>query len=94
MHPTVEFRKKIAKLCSSIETENKVCREGRYVMLKAYLMQMIMLIVREQCKATTPSGSYAFESVNKNYVVERIISYFQDHYSEKISWIRLQRICI
>lgn len=85
MRPTLEFRKKIARIFNAIETENKVYKEGRYVMLKAYLMQMILLIVREQCRATSPSGGYAFESVNKNYVVDRIISYFQDHYSEKIS---------
>lgn len=85
MRPTAEARRKIAKICASMETENKVYREGRYVMLKAYLMQLILLIVREQCSATLPSGSYAFESVNKNYVVDRIIGYFQDHYSEKIS---------
>ena len=31
-----------------------------------------------------PTG-YAFESVNKKYVVEQIVNYFEDHYSEKIS---------
>lgn len=85
MHPTVELRRKIARICTSMETENKVFREGRYVMLKAYLMQMILLIFREQCKPASSSEGYAFESVNKNRVVDKIISYFQDHYSEKIS---------
>ena len=32
-----------------------------------------------------PSKGYAFESVSKKYVVERIVSYFEDHYNEKIS---------
>ena len=31
------------------------------------------------------SGGYAFESVNKKYVVEQMVNYFEDHYSEKIS---------
>ena len=30
-------------------------------------------------------SGYAFESVNKKYVVEQIVSYFEDHYAEKIS---------
>lgn len=85
MHPTVELRRKIARICSAMETENKVSREGRYVMLKAFLIQLILLIFREQCKPSSSSEGYAFESVNKNHVVDKIISYFQDHYSEKIS---------
>jgi AraC-like DNA-binding protein len=28
---------------------------------------------------------YAFESANKKYVVEQIVGFFEDHYSEKIS---------
>ncbi len=28
---------------------------------------------------------YEFESVGKKYVVEQIVSYFEDHYAEKIS---------
>lgn len=85
MHTTGEFRQKIARLCAIMETENMVCREGRYFMLKAYAMQMILLIIREQCDAISSVGGYAFESVNKKYVVDRIINYFEDHYSEKIS---------
>lgn len=85
IHTTGEFRQKISRLCASMEMENTVCKEGRYFMMKAYLMQMILLVIREQCEAISPAGSYAFESVNKKYVVERIITYFEDHYNEKIS---------
>lgn len=85
IHTTGEFRQKISRLCASMEAESKVYKEGRYFMLKSYLMQIILLVIREQCEAISPVGSYSFESVNKKYVVERIINYFEDHFSEKIS---------
>lgn len=85
LHTTGELRQKLFKICSSMEAENAVCREGRYFMLKAYLMQMLLLVVREQCEPMENNSGYAFESVNKKYVVEQIVNYFEDHYSEKIS---------
>lgn len=85
IHTTGEFRQKISRICSSMELENVVCREGRYFMMKSYLMQMILLVIREQCEEISQTGSYAFESANKQYVVERIVNYFEEHYNEKIS---------
>lgn len=85
MHTTGGFRQKIARLCAAMEAESEVCREGRYLMLKTYLMQMILLIIREQCETISTAGSYAFKTVNKNYVVDKIVTYFEEHYSEKIS---------
>lgn len=85
IHTTGELRQKLSRICSAMETENAVCREGRYFMLKAYLMQMILLVIREQCGTAAPPGSCAFESVNKKYVVEQMLNYMEDHYNEKIS---------
>ena len=61
----------------------------RYFMMKAYLMQMVVMILRHQLKGEETSSGYAFESVNKKYIVERIVSYFGDHYAEKISLDRI-----
>lgn len=85
IHTSGELRQKLFKICSSMEAEKSVCRPGRYFMLKAYLMQLILLVVREQSESTPITGSYAFESANKKYVVEQILNYFEDHYNEKIS---------
>lgn len=84
-HTTGELRRKLFKLCSAMQEENAVCRQGRYYMLKAYLVEMILLVLREQCEPVERTKGRAFESVNKKYVVEQIVSYFEDHYSEKIS---------
>lgn len=85
IHTSGELKQKLFKLCSSIESENAECREGRYFMLKAYLMQMLLLVLREQCEPVAKPKGYAFESVNKKYVVEQMLNYFEDHYGEKIS---------
>lgn len=85
LHTTGDLRQKIFKICSSMEAEKAVCREGRYLMLKAYLMQLLILVIREQCAPVASGGGYAFESTGKKYVVEQILNYFEDHYNEKIS---------
>lgn len=85
IHTKGELKTRISRLCSLMEQENQVYLEGRYFMMKALLMQMILQVVREQCEEVQPSDSYQFASVNKAYVVKRIISYFEQHYSEKIS---------
>lgn len=86
LHTSGELRQKIFKICSAMETEKSLGEQGRYFVMKAYLMQWLVYIIRAVSKPveTVPTG-YAFESVNKKYVVEQIVNYFEDHYSEKIS---------
>lgn len=85
LHTAGELRQKLFRICTAMEAENAVCRQGRYFMLKSYLMQMLLLIVREQCHPVARVEGYAFESANKKYVVDQILSFFEDHYDEKIS---------
>lgn len=85
LHTAGELRQRLLKICSSMEAENAVRRQGRYFMMKAYLMQMLLLIIREQCEPMERPMGCAFESANKKYVVEQIMNYIEDHYSEKIS---------
>lgn len=85
IHTTGELRQKLFKICSSMEAESAVYRPGRYFMLKAYLMQMLLLVYREKCEPIEVKSGFAFESVNKKHVVEQILGYFEDHYHEKVS---------
>lgn len=85
IHTSGEFRQKIARICASMEAENAVCWQGRYSMMKAYLMQMLLLIVRQQMEPLRINKGQAFESFGRKYVVEQVISYFEDHYAEKVS---------
>ena len=85
LHTSGELRQKLARICSSMEAENAVHRQGRYYMMKAYLVQILLLLIREQYEPEEKTGGYSFESANKHYVVEQILSYFEEHYNEKIS---------
>lgn len=85
LHTTGELRQRLLKICSSMEAENAVRRQGRYFMMKSYLVQMLLLVIREQCEPMERPVGCAFESANKKYVVEQIVNYIEDHYSEKIS---------
>ena len=47
LHTSGELRQKLFKICTAMSVENDVCRSGRYIMLKSYLMQMLILLLRE-----------------------------------------------
>lgn len=89
IHTGGELKQKLFRLCSSMEAENAVCRPGRYFMMKSYLMQMLLLVIRERVEPVEQKTGFSFESVNKKYVVEQIVSYFEEHYREKISLDRI-----
>lgn len=85
LHTAGELRQKVFKICASMEAENAVCRPGRYFMMKAYLIQMILLVIREQCETVQRPVGRSFESGNRKYLVEQIMNYIEDHYNEKLS---------
>lgn len=85
MHTTGEMRRKLVRLCASMQEENAMCRQGQYFMMKSYLMQMILLVIREQFEPVERQKGYSFESVNKKYIVEQILNFFEEHYSDRIS---------
>ncbi len=90
LHTTGELRQKLFKLCSSMDAEKTLSGHGRYFVMKAFLMQMLVYVIRfQRPKSVEVTSGYAFESVNKKYVVEQIVNYFEDHYSEKISLERI-----
>lgn len=89
LHTSGELRQKIFKICSAMETEKSLSEQGRYFVMKAYLMQWLVYVIRALSKPVEVPSGYSFESVNKKYVVEQIVNYFEDHYSEKISLERI-----
>ena len=90
LHTTGELRQKLFKICSSMDAEKELGGHGRYFIMKAYLMQMLVYIIRsQQPKPAKVVDSRSFASVNKKYVVEQIVNYFEEHYNEKISLERI-----
>ena len=81
LHTSGELRQKLFKICTAMSVENDVCRSGRYIMLKSYQMQMLILLLREQSEPVKINTGCSFESTSKKYVVDQIVNYFEDHYS-------------
>ncbi|MDD3220483.1 MAG: AraC family transcriptional regulator [Lachnospiraceae bacterium] len=85
------FQKELSHLCGNIALELKSCEEGRYFMLKSYLIQTICLLwryqkqVQEESRAQESSDGYEFKSISKNYIIQQIMKYMEEHYQEKIS---------
>ena len=89
LHTGMELRQRLLRVCSAMEAENVSYRKGRYYMMKSYLVQLLLLIIREQYEPEEKHSGFSLESTNKKYVVEQIMNYFEDHYSEKISLDRI-----
>lgn len=85
LHTTGDLRQKFFKLSTSMTAENAISQTGRYLMLKSYLVQMLVLLLRTQCEPVPIDTGYSFETLNKTYIVEQLVSYLEDHYAEKIS---------
>lgn len=71
--------------------EFQTFRPGRYFMLKAYLIQLLLLLLRDQKELIADTSGCIFESPNKKYVVNQMIRYFNEHYQEKISLDQIAR---
>lgn len=82
-----KMKQDIFRLCTAMEKEAKACNAGRYFMLKAYLIQVLCLIIREQQEEEKDERcrGYIFKSTGKKYVVQQIMKYMEEHYQEKIS---------
>lgn len=91
------LKKDIFFLCNAIDKEANSCTTGRYFMMKAYLIQVLCLMERFQIQeriseknlAEKKASGCEFKSVNKKYVVQRIMDYMETHYQEKISLDRI-----
>lgn len=82
---SLESRQDVMKRCYEMVAEYESNNLGKYFMLKAQLMQIILVILREMQPVTEKQKSCRFESYNKNYVVKKIISYLNENFACKIS---------
>lgn len=85
LHMNDKLKHDVFQLCLAVHKEIKSALPGRYFMIKSYLIQMLCLLYREQQTAPKPGRGYVFQSTNKEYIVNEIIRYMEEHYREKIS---------
>lgn len=81
-----EARQEVSKHCYEMIAENEAGKLGKYFMLKAHLMQIVLLMMREvlEQKEKQQKGM-SFETYNKSYAVKKIITYLNENYAQKIS---------
>lgn len=91
LRTSVETKQEIAKHCYAMLAEQESCKIGKYFMLKAHLIQVILLILREMEPTRDQQIGCRFDSYNHNYAVKKIISYLNENYNEKISLEQLAR---
>jgi AraC-like DNA-binding protein len=86
LHTTAELKQKLMIHCYDMIAEKESCNMSKYFMIKAHLMQMLLLVMREIYRDDNFEQSQcSFESYNKNYAVKQIINYLNENYNEKIS---------
>ncbi|HEX3078237.1 MAG TPA: AraC family transcriptional regulator [Lachnospiraceae bacterium] len=89
-HLNALLKQEISKICYEMIAENESCQLGKYFMLKTYMMQLLLLLVRDVADTNHHSQtSYHFESYNKSYAVKRIINYLNENYEQRISLDRI-----
>ena len=83
---SADARREVMKQCYEMLAENEARQIGKYFMLKARLMQVLLLMMREIVETPRPKQkSCNFESYNKSYAVKKIINYLNENYEHKIS---------
>ena len=86
LHTTSEIKQDISRHCFEMLAENESCQVGKYFMLKAHLIQILLLMIRDITEAQDNNQKGCnFESYNKSYAVKKIINYLNENYENKIS---------
>jgi len=89
VHTDTELRQSLSKLCYAMLAENETNQVGKYFMLKSYLIQFLLLIIRQNSEPQPKQEGYNFDTHYKSYVVNQIVTYLDAHYNEKISLDRI-----
>ncbi|MBH1940039.1 AraC family transcriptional regulator [Mobilitalea sibirica] len=86
IHTSAELKQELSMHCYSMIAEKEGCKVGKYFMFKTHLMQMLLLVMREMVDNENPEQKGCnFESYNKSYAVNRIITYLNENFDQKIS---------
>lgn len=89
LHTDTELRQNLSKHCFAMLAENEADQIGKYFMLKAHLIQFILLILREEAGPRPARDGCHFDTHYKSYAVNQIVDYLDAHYNEKISLDRI-----
>lgn len=81
-----DAKHEVMKQCYEMLAENEARQIGKYFMLKAHLMQILLLMMRQIVGVPQQKQKGCnFESYNKSYAVKKIVNYLNENYEQKIS---------
>lgn len=89
LHFKGSIRQEITKHCNEILEENRNNQIGKYFMVKAHLIQIILLILREEYAQEQRQAGCHFDSMHKKYIVDKMILYMNENFTQKISLDRI-----
>ena len=83
---TSETKREISRCCYEIIEENGSSEPGRYYMIQAQMMRMLVLIFRAlKGHQKTAAEGVNFESYSKGYVVKNILNFLNENYAQHVS---------
>lgn len=82
---TADLRNHITTIFFHMLAEKEQHFPGKYDMMKLYLSQILLYIIRAYKKKPDAWSAPAFTSHRRHHVVQTIMDYIKQHYAEKIS---------
>ena len=81
-----EHRREISRCCYDIIEENDRAEPGRYYIIKALVIRILVLIFRAiQGDVKNDFQGTSFSSYSKSYVTRKIIDFLNENYDQRIS---------
>jgi len=91
LHTSSATKQELTRCCHDMIKENDSNRPGRYFMLKASLIKLMILIIRESEQYDQLHDGCRLETYRKGYAVDKIIDYLNENYEHKISLDQIAR---
>lgn len=85
MHMTPKMNREVTKVCYEMIAEQESGQPGKEFMVKAYMIQLLVQLVRNLEKKEQYPQVQELESYNRSYAVKRIINYLTENYDQRIS---------
>ncbi|WP_310601824.1 AraC family transcriptional regulator [Anaerosporobacter sp.] len=85
MHMKSHIKREVSKICYDMIAEYQSGQPGTELMVKAYMIQLLIQVVRGLTIDVQKTEVEQFENYNRSYVVKRIINYLNENYEQRIS---------
>lgn len=85
MHMKPHMKQEVNKICYDMIDEYQSGQPGKEFMIKAYMTQLLVQVVRGLTSNVQKIEVEQFETYNRSYAVRRIINFLSENYEQRIS---------